>query len=126
VKLKIRAKNEEENEEEEVGFDTEELQMRLDFLALLVKDSDVSKLIRRHEALVPLDSHKLETSIIPTHLAEYIERAIDLQIDILQLRSNDDKEVELLESYRIQSKPRVYSANEGRLLKLVLGYRGGK
>ena len=127
MKLKLRPKEEEGRKEEEVDtFDTEELQMRLDALTMLMKDIDVSTIVKSYRALIPLDSHKIDYGRIPSNLIEYIERAIELQIDILQLQSSSEEEIKFLESYKIQTKLRVFSAVEGWLLKMILGSRGGR
>jgi len=123
VKLKIRTK--EEDEEDEAEADVEEvLQSRIDVLSTLMKDVDVSSLVKTRKSIIPLDSHKIDFGRVPSSLAEYIERSVELQLMIEEMLSNSDEEIRFLESYNILTKLRISSAVEGWLLRMILG-RGG-
>jgi hypothetical protein len=125
-KLKIKVKEEDEDKEEEVEeFDTEELQMRLDAMTTLMKDIDVSTIVKSYKSLIPLDSHKIDYGRVPSSLADYIERSIELQLIIEQMLTPSDETIRFLESYNILTKLRIYSAVEGWLLRMILGSRGG-
>jgi hypothetical protein len=125
LKLKIKDEDEERKDEDE-EFDIDELQMRLDAMTTLAKDVDVSSVVKSYKSLIPLDSHKIDYGRVPSQLADYIERSIELQLIIEEMLTPNDEMIRFLESYNIMTKLRVYSAVEGWLLRMILGKGGGR
>jgi len=113
-----KGRRKEEREEEDV-YDADELSGAADVISALAKDPDVSVKVKAQRPLIPLDSHKLDFSRIPSDKLDYFLLASDLQIYIQELLS-DDETIKFLESYNILTQARLLSAVDGWLTKMIL------
>lgn len=96
-------------------------------LALLLKDTDISAIIKKYRSLAPIDSHKIDFGLVPPHKLDVLEMEIKWAA-IAEIETNEklsDEDVKLISNYiNILSVIRLYTSTNGWLLRTILG--GGR
>ncbi|MEM3948956.1 MAG: hypothetical protein QXM76_05120 [Zestosphaera sp.] len=127
--MRLRRKKEEEDREEHEkeysegyeGYDPANV------FALLLRDENVSEVIKKYKSLIPVDSHKIDFGLVPPHRLDVLEMEIKWAA-IAEIETNEklsDEDVKLISNYtNILSVVRLYTSTNGWLLRTILG--GGR